>query len=185
MTRTIQEWRELRSMSIEGLAECIGVPESMVERWEKIGLGAEPGSLTGDYFMSRLVEALDAGEGLKISYVPDSPNPGDLIITPGRTPGFEIEDLLDRAEALNLRVAVPDPYGMSLKPPKNLTDEDNAALIKHFKRERAYSESVVRRMTSTLELLGDGWEEGQALGQRLEQADKELSQDLDNRGGAA
>jgi hypothetical protein len=131
------------------------------------------------------MEALEVEEGLRLDHVPDSPKPGDLIITGGA--GVDIEDLIGRAEELNIRITVPDRFGLSLKPLKDLSEEDYAALARHFDRERAYSESVVRRMEAALELLGgnDGsWKQGQLMRDRLEEVERGLGEDLDREAEA-
>ncbi len=181
MSPTLREWRELRGLSREDLAERIGVTAFEVERWEEVGFDHPPGSRLGDFVAGKVVDALDAGEGLKLEHVPSEPNPGDLIITGG--PGVDIEDLIGRAEELNIRIAVPDRYGLSLKPLKDgLTEEDYAALAEYHERERAYSEGVVRRMEAAMELLGGNsgeWREGQTMGERLAEVERGLGDDLD------
>lgn len=181
MSRTLREWREYRGLSREELAGRVGVHAGAVRRWEEIGLDCEPGSRAGDYIVGKVMEALEVEEGLKLEHVPSEPKPGDMVITPG--PGVDIEDLIGRAEELNVRIAVPDRFGLSLKPLKDgLTEEDYAAIVRHFDRERAYSEGVVRRMEAAMEMLGgnDGsWREGQTMGERLDEAGRELGEDLD------
>ncbi|MBA2693953.1 MAG: helix-turn-helix domain-containing protein [Rubrobacter sp.] len=184
MSKTLKEWREHRGLSLEELAERIGVTVLMVERWEEIGLDAEPGSPLGDRFIHKIMEALEVEEGLVFPHVPDSPKPGDLVITPGE--GMEVEDLMEYAEELDVRVSVPDRFGLSLKPVKGVSEEDFAAIAGHHARERAYSEAVVRRMEAALELLGANsgeWKPGQTVGERLEEADRKLGEDLDRKDG--
>jgi transcriptional regulator with XRE-family HTH domain len=187
MSTTIRERREELGLSLEELAERIGVTASMVERWEEIGLDAEPGSRLGDYLIHKIMGELGSEEGLVFPHVPDSPRPGDLVITGG--PGVDIEDLIERAEELDIRIAVPDRFGLSLKPLKDgLSEEDCAALAEHHDRERAHSEAVVRRMESVLELLGGSsgeWKPGQTMQERLDEAGREMGEDLDREAGGA
>ncbi len=187
MSTTIRERREELGLSLEELAERIGVAASMVQRWEEVGLDAEPGSRYGDYLIHKIMEALGVEEGLRLDHVPDSPKPGDLIITGG--PGVDIEDLIERAEELNVRIAVPDRFGLSLKPLKDgISEEDYAALAEHHDRERAYSEAVVRRMEAALEMLGGDsgeWKPGQTMQERLDEAGREMGEDLDREAGGS
>ena len=188
MSRTLREWREHRDLSREELAERIGVTENMVERWEEIGLDAEPGSRYGDYLVGRITDALRVDGVLHLEHVPDSPNPGDLVITPG--PGVDIEDLLERAEELNVRVAVPSKWGPMMKPIEELEAADHKAIAAELRREAAHSARIAGLLGNTLEMLGGisgEWKKGQALGERLEEADEELGRDLDRRseGGTA
>ncbi len=184
MSTTIRERREELGLSLEELAERIGVTASMVERWEEIGLDAEPGSRYGDYLIHKIMEALEVEEGLRLKDVPSEPKPGDLVITPG--PGVDIEGLIERAGELNVRVAVPDRFGLSLKPLKDgLSEEDCAALAEHHDRERAHSEAILRRMEAALELLGGNsgeWREGQTMGERLDEAEREIGEELERHG---
>lgn len=187
MSTTIRGRREELGLSLEEVAERIGVTSSTVRRWEEIGLDYEPGSRAGDYLVylvGRIMEALEVEEGLLLEHVPSKPKIGDMVITPG--PGVDIEDLIGRAGELNVRITVPDRFGLSLKPLKDgLTEEDYAAIAGHFERERAYSESVVRRMEATLELLGGNsgeWKEGQTMGERLGEVERGLGEDLDGLG---
>ncbi len=186
MSKTLREWREHRGLSFEEFAGRVGVDAVMVERWEEIGLEAEPGSRLGDYFIHKIMGELGIEEGLVFPHVPDSPKPGDLVITGG--PGVDIEDLIGRAEELNARIAVPGRFGLSLKPLKDgLSEGDHAAIAEHFERERAYSMGVVRRMEAALELLGGNsgeWREGQTMGGRLDEAGREMSEELDGEAGA-
>ncbi len=156
----------------------------MVERWEEIGFDAEPGSKLGDFFIHKIMEALEVEDGLRLEHVPSEPKPGDLIITGG--PGVDIEDLIGRAEELDVRIAVPNRFGLSLKPLKDgITEEDYAAITGHFERERAYSEAVVRRMGAAFELLGGitgEWRPGQPMGGRLDEVGREIGEDLDGGG---
>lgn len=187
MSRTLKEWREHRGLSLEELAGRVGVDAVMVERWEEVGLDAEPGSRYGDYLIHKIMEALEVEEGLRLKDVPSEPKPGDLIITGG--PGVDIEDLVERAEELNVRITVPDRFGLSLKPLKDgVSEEDYAAIAEHFERERAYSMGVVRRMEAALEMLGGNsgeWKPGQTMGERLEEAGREMGEDLDGEAGGA
>jgi transcriptional regulator with XRE-family HTH domain len=183
MSRTLREWREYRGISREELAERVGVTASMIERWEDIGLDYEPGSRAGDYIVGKFMDALEIEEGLRLEHVPSEPKPGDLVITGG--PGVDIEDLIERAEELNVRIAVPDRFGLSLKPLKDgLTEEDFAALAEYHERERAYSEGVVKRMEAAMEMLGGNtgeWKPGMTMGERLEEVGRELGEDLDGQ----
>lgn len=188
MSTTITWRRQELGLSREELAERVGVTAHMVERWEEIGLDAEPGSRLGDLFIGKVMDALEIEEGLIFPCVPDSPKPGDLIITPGSEAGTNIEGLVEHSEELDIRISVPDRFGLSLKPLKEVTGEDYAAIGRHFDRERAYSESVVRRMESTLEMLGGNsgeWREGQTMQERLDEVSREMGEDLDReaRGG--
>lgn len=178
--KNLKEWREHRNLSREDLAERAGFPVEAIERWEEVGFDVEPGSRSGDVVVNRLMNVLDAGEGMRTEYMPDSPKPGDLVITPGE--GAGVEDLIERAEELNVRISVPDRFGLSLKPLKEVSGEDYAAIARYFEGERAYSEAVVRRMEGVLEMLGadsGDWREGQTMGERLEEAGREMEEDLD------
>jgi transcriptional regulator with XRE-family HTH domain len=180
VSKTLKEWREHRGLSREELAGRVGVVESMVERWEEVGLDAEPGSRLGDLFIGKLMEALEVEEGLMIEHVPDSPKVGDLVITPG--PDLGIEELLERAEELNLRIVIPDAWGQTLKPPAEATDEDYGAIEEHFRKESAYALSVSERVKNVVEMLGgnDGrWKDGQLMRDRLEEVVREAVEDLE------
>jgi len=182
---TLKEWRELRGLSREDLAERAGVTASMVERWEEIGLDAAPGSRYGDHLVGRLFGALDIDGSLILENVPSEPNPGDLVVTPGA--GVEPGDLLKLvADPDAVRIAVPNDWGLTLKPVHELTEEDHAAMAGHFERERAYSERMMARLDNALELLGGNsgeWKPGQTVADRLEEMGRKMSKDLD--GGAA
>ncbi len=187
MSKTLKEWREHRGLSLEELAGRVGVDAIMAERWEEIGLDAEPGSRYGDYLIHKIMEALEVEEGLRLKDVPSEPNPGDLVITGG--PGVDIEDLIERAEELNIRIAVPDRFGLSLKPLKDgISEEDYAAIAEHHDRERAHSEAILRRMEAALELLGGNsgeWREGQTMGERLEEVGREVGEDLEGQSSSS
>lgn len=185
---TLKEWREFRGLTREGLAERAGVTASMVERWEEVGLDAEPGSLYGDRLAGLLMDALDIRDGsLRIEHVPSEPRPGDLIVGPET--GLEIEDLSKLAGNPDaLRVAVPNEWGLSVKPVGELTEEDDAAILRHFERERAHSERMLSWLDNTLELLGGNsgeWKPGQTVADRLEDLDRKIGEDLGDSGGAA
>jgi transcriptional regulator with XRE-family HTH domain len=47
-SRTLREWRELRGLTVEELADAIGHEPSLVERWEAIGWDWEPYTSDGD-----------------------------------------------------------------------------------------------------------------------------------------
>ena len=181
-SKTLAEWREHRGLSREELAERVGATAQMVERWEEIGLDVEPGSRHGDYLVGRIMAALRVDGELHLGHVPDSPNPGDLVISPG--PGVNIEDLLERAEELNVRVAAPSKWGPMMKPIERLGTADYKAIAAEHRREAAYSARIAGLLDNTLEMLGGNsgeWKEGQTLGERLEEADEELGRDLDRR----
>lgn len=89
---------------------------------------------------------------------------------------------------LNVRVTVPRKWGPVLKPIEELEGSDYAAIAADHKREMAHSARIAGLLDNTLEMLGGNsgeWKEGQTLGERLEEADKELGRDLDSRGGEA
>lgn len=183
--RTLKEWRELRGLSREDLAQRLGLTALMVERWEEVGLDAEPGSRYGDYLVGRIFDALDIDGSLNLEDVPSEPNPGDVVIRPEA--GLDIDELLKLAEEPDaVRIAVPNEWGLSLKPIGELAEEDHAALVEHFRQERAYSERMVERLDNTLDMLGgnDGtWKPGQTVRDRLEDLDREIGEDLRDSGG--
>ncbi len=182
MSRTLKEWREHRGLSREELAERVGVLASMIERWEEVGLDEEPGSRLGDLFVGKVMDALEVEEGLVFPYVPDSPKPGDFIITPGAGAESLLEEIIEHAEELNLRMAAPDRWGQSLKPPKDLSDEDHAAIAGYFRREAAYSLRMSERARNIVEMLGGDsgeWRPGQTMGERLDEVGREMGEKLD------
>lgn len=186
MSKTLKEWRELRGLTREELAQRIGVTADMVERWEEIGLDYEPGSRAGDYLVGKIMEVLEVEEGLRLEHIPSEPKPGDLVITPAAGAESLLEEILEHSEELHVRMAVPDGCGLSLKPPRDLTDEDQGAVEEHFKREAAYALSVSERMKNVVEMLGGDtgeWREGQTMRERLEEVGRELGEDLDRGAG--
>lgn len=157
----------------------------MVERWEEVGLDAEPGSRYGDRLAGLLIGILDVDGLLRIEHVPGEPNPGDLIV--GSDAGLELEDLLKLARNFGaVRIAVPNDWGLSLKPVHELTEEDHAAIARYFEQERAHSERMVTMLGSTLDMLGGNsgkWKPGQTMGDWLEELDREIDKDLQDSGG--
>ncbi|WP_119067734.1 helix-turn-helix domain-containing protein [Rubrobacter indicoceani] len=188
MSRNIAEWREFRGFSREDLATKLDLPVEVIERWERVGLDVKPGTRYGDFMLSKLSEALDAGEGLSVEYVPSGPGVGDLVIKPVPEADALIEALFERAGELDLRMCVPDEWGHTLRPAKELSETDQAAVNSYFDKEAAYSRAVAERLSNFLEMLGGNsgeWKEGQTAGERLEEVDRQIGAELDRRTGGA
>lgn len=188
MSRTIKDWREFRVISREDLASKLDLPVEVIERWEEIGFDVKPGTRAGDFMLSKLAKALDAGEGLSVEYVPSGPEVGDLIIKPGPEADALIEDLFEGAEGLDLRMCVPDAWGHTLRPAKELSEADQTAIHDYFDKEAAYSRAIAERLSNLLQMLGGNsgeWKEGQTAGERLEEVDREIVAELDRRTGGS
>lgn len=188
--RDLKEWREHRNLSREDLAERAGFPVEAIERWEEVGFDVEPGSRGGDVVVNRLMNVLDAGEGMRTKYVPDAPESGDLVITPAGFPGYGgagglVEEILEHSEELNVRMFVPDEFGGRLVNIEDFSDEDDAAIQEHFDREARHAGRMLGRIENLVEMLGGdsgAWKEGQTAGERMGEMGRELDADLGRRG---
>jgi transcriptional regulator with XRE-family HTH domain len=180
-TPTLKEWRELREITLEELAERTGIPLAVLERWEEIGIDAAPYSREADFlrdnYLSVVLWELGASS-VTSSYTPTNPEPGQLIIESPEDP--EVMDfLLGRAKELGLRVAVPtEKWGTVLKDAHDLTGEDAQAIADHQEAEAAHHEERLKRIRTAIGLL-EGHEEDTTLGEEaLDAADEELERDL-------
>lgn len=85
-------------------------------------------------------------------------------------------------------MCVPDEWGHTLRPAKELSEADQAAIHDYFDKEAAYSQAVAERLSNFLEMLGGNsgeWKEGQTAGERLEEVDREIGAELDRRAGGS
>lgn len=186
--RDLKEWREHRNLSREDPAAGTGFPVEAIERWEEVGFDVEPGSRGGDVVVNRLMNVLDAGEGMRTKYVPDAPEPGDLVITPAGGAGGLVEEILEHSEELNVRMFVPDEFGGRLVNIEDFSDEDAAAIQEHFDREARHAGKMLGRLENLVEMLGGdsgAWKEGQTAGERMGEMGRELDADLEHRTGGS
>ena len=77
---TLREWRELRGLTREELAEKVGVSANIIARLEEVGDPTYADTLEGDTFLNHaigpIMEALDLKEGVALTEVPVGVRPG-------------------------------------------------------------------------------------------------------------
>ncbi len=158
--RTLKEWRELRGLSREELAEQTFLDEKLIARIEEVGVPA-PASIrkTDDFtdeVLGSIMEALDLEEGISFNDAPIEANPGDMVLDPSRLakldPGI-LEFLQSHAEELNLRVAVPNQWDVALKPYADIRGEDLKAMSEWRREEAAYAAEMGRQYMNMAALM--------------------------------
>ena len=173
--------KELRGLSLEELANRTGIPKELLERWEEIGVDAHPVTWEADFWMdnelSVVMDVLDA-DRLKPKFAPTSPEPGQLVIESPKDPALT-DLLIQRAEELGLRVAVPtEKWGTVLKDARVLTKEDTQAIADYQEADAAHQEERLERIKAYLWLLA-GHNEDTTVGEALDAAAEELERDLE------
>jgi transcriptional regulator with XRE-family HTH domain len=181
---TLKEFRELRGMSVEELADESGVPAQMIERWEGVGMDAAPITRKADFFAYHQLAALGEVLGfdrVKVPFAASEAEPGDMVITAFR-PSERLERLVQEAldtEGVNVRIAVPtERWGVVLKSADEVTPEERQAIDSYEAEEAAHNEERLRVLGAILTLM-EGRDEDVTVEEALEQADQELSADLD------
>jgi transcriptional regulator with XRE-family HTH domain len=171
--RTLREWRELRGMSREELAEKSGVDEDMIARLEEVGDPVESGTIEGDVFARRVIgpilDALDAHDGIAIASVPMDVTPGHWVLDFAALSDLDdsIADfLVEHAGEIALRVAVPNRWGIGLKRFADVDGADAQAIVDYNRRQIRHSMRMVARLENNRALLQEhATDETQKMGE--------------------
>jgi transcriptional regulator with XRE-family HTH domain len=136
--RTLQEWRELRGLSREELAEQTGVDADLIARLEELGDPTYgPDTWMGGEFarevISPLADALGtSAEAIRMDVVPEEPMPGyyvlDILALEQLDPEIA-EFLWTHAESLALRRAGPSRWGVVLTTLEHADTQETAETI--------------------------------------------------------
>jgi transcriptional regulator with XRE-family HTH domain len=144
-TRTLKEWRELKGWSREELAAQTGVGADLIARLEEVGdptYGA--GTRMGERFfqevISPLADALEAG-AISMEVVPGEPMPGhyvfDILLLEELDPEAA-EFLWTHVEELDLRIAVPNRWGVGLKTLEQADTQEDAEAIAAWRENNGW-----------------------------------------------
>ncbi len=143
--RTLREWRELRGLSREELAEATFLEEELIARIEEVGVPSRASMRKDDDFtdevLGSIMEVLNLKEGLHLNDAPIETQPGDFVLNPVELAKLNpeiLEFLQSHAEELSLRVAVPNEWDVALKPCADIRWEDCEAIGDWCREEAAY-----------------------------------------------
>jgi transcriptional regulator with XRE-family HTH domain len=176
-SKTLREWRELRGLTREELAEKVGVSANIIARLEEVGDPTYADTLEGDTFLNHVIgpimEALDLKEGVALTEVPVGVRPGYVVLDIAAL--WELDEgavrlLLERAEELDLRLAVPNGWDVGLKRHEDVTEADRRAITKYLAGEAAYAEAMGEYHGNIAALLAEhATDENQKTGDVLEE----------------
>jgi transcriptional regulator with XRE-family HTH domain len=174
--RTLKEWRELRGLSREELAEKAGVSVGILARLEEVGEPYADDTVEGDAFLQLvtgpIMSALGLEEVVVTDVVPKYAAPGDLVLDPGGL--AELDEsvwrfLIEHAEEINLRVAVPNRWDVGLKRHQDVSEADAVAIHSYLENQGAYKQAAVDETGDIVALLQEyATEKGQKTGDVLE-----------------
>jgi transcriptional regulator with XRE-family HTH domain len=151
--KTFKEWRELRGLSREELAEKTWLDEELIARIEEVGVPTPASIRKADDFGSEVLdsisEALDIEEGVGYDVAPIEANPGDYVLNPtalaALDPGI-VEFLKEHAEELDLRVGIPNQWDVALKPIGKVSLEDAENIKAWRQEENAYRKEMLQHI---------------------------------------
>ncbi len=180
--KTLKEWRELRGLSAQEVADRVGVDLSRYQRWEEVGFDWDSDTREGaellDLYVAKLMRVFGLpDEGLVVNDVPSKPNPGDLVV---RGVPEIVRLLSEYGDEINPRMAVPTRWGIVLKPTKDVTFEDHKAIGEHAKADGEFLQrkaEIVEEVGEFIEAQQGSEDEDITLGEaaeRHERGTKEL-----------
>jgi transcriptional regulator with XRE-family HTH domain len=175
--KTLKEWRELRGLTREELAEKAGVSERVIGRLEEVGDPTYANTLEGDTFLNHVIgpimEALELDEGVAFAEVPKEVRPGNVVLDMAAL--WELDEgvvrfLLEHAEELDVRLAVPNGWDVGLKSYEYVTEADHKAITEYLAGEAAYVEAMAEHHGNIAALLAEhATDETQRTGDVLEE----------------
>ncbi len=175
-TRTIREWRELRGLSREELAEAAGIDADLIARLEEVGSPTYSNTIEGDAFANAVIGPISEALGADIIRLPDVPldaRPGALVldlVALYELDGSVADFLIEHAEEIGLRLAVPNRWDVGLKSYADVGKADFEAIVAQIEREATHGLAMVERLEDNLALLTEHAEhEGQMMGDVLEE----------------
>ncbi len=144
--KTLKQWRELRGLTIQELAEATFLEEELIARIEEVGVPMPASMRKADDFtdevLGSIMDALDVKEGVRFNDAPIEAQPADFVLDPTALAELDaeiLEFLQSHAEEISLRVAVPNKWDVALKPYANIRREDYEALREWCREEAAYA----------------------------------------------
>jgi hypothetical protein len=147
--KTLKEWRELRGLSREELADKSDVDLEDIARWEEVGFPTYFSSRQGDAlsqsFVGPLMEAPNAKEGVAATDAPVEAEPGAYVLDLAKLGELDsgvVEFLREHAEEIGLRMAVPNRWDVALQPFENLEPEDVQVVIGYGEAEAAHARKM-------------------------------------------
>jgi transcriptional regulator with XRE-family HTH domain len=147
--RTLREWRELRGFTREELAEKVGVPARVIARLEEVGDPTYTNTIEGDAYLNGIIgpimEALGIDGGVALAEVPRKARPGHLVLDGATLSELDegiVRFLIEHAEEIDLRLAVPNKWDVRLKRHEYVTEADAKAIKEDCDREVAHMEAM-------------------------------------------
>jgi hypothetical protein len=174
--RTLKEWREVRGLSRDELAERTGVDTETIARLEEVGDPTYVCTRESDEYtnvvIGPIMEALGLQGGVELAEVPSEARPGHFVLDPSAL--SELDEgvarfLMEHAEEIDLRCAVPNEWDVGLKRHEDVTEADGRAIKEYCDREAAYMMAMAEHcmnMAALLEERATG--ENQTTGDVLE-----------------
>jgi transcriptional regulator with XRE-family HTH domain len=178
-SRTLKEWRELRRLTVEELADAIGQEPFLVERWEAIGWDWEPYTRSGDAekqdVLGSLLDVLNITGGIVGVHAPPSPEPGQYVVDPTKLPEHVLRFFNEHAEEIGLRMALPSRWGPYLKEHEHLEPADLEALEAHHAREMEHNRRMGDMLANFVARMSEhGAKDGDKMGDVFEERDGKL-----------
>ncbi|MDP9484719.1 MAG: helix-turn-helix transcriptional regulator [Actinomycetota bacterium] len=177
--RTLKDWRELRGLTVEELADAIGQEPERVERWEAIGWDWEPYTSSGDAekqdVLGSLVDVLDITGGIVGVHAPPSPQPGRYVVDPTKLPEHVLRFLNEHAEEIDLRMTLPSRWGPYLKEHEHLVPANLKALEAHHAREVEHNRRIGNMFANLVARMSEhGAKDADKIGDVFEERDGKL-----------
>jgi transcriptional regulator with XRE-family HTH domain len=175
--KTLKEWRQLRGLSRDELAARVGIDAETIARLEEVGDPTYANSIEGDAYLNSVIgpimEALELKEGVSLAEVPGEARPGNFVLDLAAL--WELDEgvarfLMEHAEELDLRCAVPNKWDVGLKRHEDVTEADGRAIKEYCDREVAYMKAMGEEHANIAALLEEhATDENQKTGEVLEQ----------------
>jgi transcriptional regulator with XRE-family HTH domain len=172
-SKTLRDWRELRGLTVEELADMIGQDSERVERWEELGWDWEPYTSAGDAEDQEVINSLFAALGIEGGiagvHAPPAPEPGQYVVDPAKLPEDMLRFLVENAEEVGVRVSLPSRWGAYLKAHAFLEPADLEALEAHYAGEAEHSARMGAMLSNIVARLEEhGGQGGDKVGDVLE-----------------
>jgi transcriptional regulator with XRE-family HTH domain len=174
--RTLKEWRELRGLSRDELAERVGVDAETIARLEEVGDPTYADTIEGDAYLNGVIgpimEALGLDGGVALTELPSAARPGCFVLDPAAL--WELDEsvarfIIEHAEEIDLRLAVPNKWDVGLKPHEYVTEADVRAIKEYCDKEVAYVKAMAEYHGNMAALLSEhATDENQKTGDVLE-----------------
>ena len=175
-SKTLKDWRELKGLSREELAEIASVDAETIARGEEVGDPTYVNTIEGDAFLNEVIgpimDALGLKEGVSLTEVPSKPKLGTFVLDLAGL--SELDEsvarfVLEHAEEIDLRCAVPNKWDVGLKRHEEVTEADARAIKEFCDREVAYVTAMAEEHANMAALISEhATDENQTVGDMLE-----------------